>query len=155
MEKELERDVYQYESLEEALMMSIKFSQLGYKQVALTLWPEMRPESAHQKLLDAVNPNKKQKLTVDQIILICNITDRHDALYYITDRLLFERPVKRNFEKESTEIANFMDDQFKALAKAYQDFRRMKEQQNEIEKVRDKTMKEVMERLEETGLIDE
>ena len=130
-------EIRHYESLEEALMCCITLSNKEIKQVAMDLWPSDPERTAYQRLIEALNPNKRQKLSLHEIIWICNYCERYDPLYWMADECLHERPEPKVFEKAEAEIKREMESLMQKVTKQYQDYIVMAERRDKAKKIRD------------------
>lgn len=130
------KEIQKYESLEDALMFCIRASNKEIKVVASALWPSDSPQTSYQRLIDAINPSKRQKLSMNEIIFIMHFCNRYDPLYYMTDQCIHERPVKKCLETEKRNI----EEQFQALmaqsTKAYQHIVDLTKRAEEVEEIR-------------------
>lgn len=133
MEKEFE--VAHYECLQEALMIAIRRSKKDYIEVAEKLWPTLPERTRYGRLVDALNPDKNQKLSVDEVIYICNFCNSADPLYYFADQCGFERPKKKSIETEEVELKERLDAMFSEATKAYQKYLRLTEKRDQREKI--------------------
>lgn len=116
------RESQNYESLEEAITTCICLSGFTNKKIANILWPSVPFQTAYQRLTDALNPSKRQKLTVDEIILIMKTCDRYDVLDYMADQCLHERPRKRTTvceQKEKSDVKNKLEEFIEQSKKMY------------------------------------
>lgn len=95
-----------YDSAEEAVNAAIVRSGKKPKEVANALWPGMKMDSAYARLKNALRGDKPEKLTLDEIIQICRVTDRFDPLYYMADELSHGRPQPRAPEDEQADLAH-------------------------------------------------
>jgi hypothetical protein len=130
------KDINHYESLEDALMFCIRASNREVKAVAAALWPSDRLETSYPRLIDALNPSKRQKLSMDEIIFIMNFCNRFDPLYYMSDRCLHERPKMRCVEAEQKMITEQFEELMSTATKSYQKIVQLTKQRDEIEKIR-------------------
>lgn len=127
--------IAKYESLEDALMFCIRASNKEIKQVAAALWPSDRIETTYPRLVEALNPQKRAKLSIDEIIFIMNFCGRYDALYYMADRCLHERPIKRSIEAEHKQVAEQFQNMIEQATKAYQHILSLNKERDDIEKI--------------------
>lgn len=95
-----------YDSAEEAVNAAIMKSGKAPKVVAVGLWPHMKMDSAYARLKNALNPDKPEKLTLDEIILICRLCEEFDPLHYMADELSHTRPQFRAPEDEEADLAH-------------------------------------------------
>jgi hypothetical protein len=133
-------EIKNYESLEEALMFCIRASNKEMKEVAGALWPSDRLETSYPRLVDALNPSKRQKLSMDEIIFIMNFCNRYDPLFYMADRCLFERPTQRCIEAEKVDLTVRFEEMLEQASKSYQQILKMTKQRDEIETIRKGTV---------------
>ncbi len=133
-------EIKQYESLEEALMFCIRASNKEIKEVAAALWPSDRIETSYPRLVDALNPAKRQKLTMDEIIFIMQFCNRYDPLYYMADRCCFERPNQISIEAQQKDMAVKLEEMIDKAQKAYQQIIRMTKARDEGENIRKGTV---------------
>lgn len=128
--------IQKYENLEDALLFCIRASNKEIKEVACALWPSDSVQTSYQRLLDAINTTKRQKLSMNEIIFIMHFCNRYDPLYYMTDQCLHERPTKKCIEAERRDI----EEQFQSLmaqsTKAYQHIIELTKKAEEVEKIR-------------------
>lgn len=79
-----------YDDLNEALKGAIK-ALGGFKSVGQLLWPEIeKGETAAQKLRDCVNPDRRERLTPEQFVMILRLArDKgfHATMDYIAHQL--------------------------------------------------------------------
>lgn len=83
-----------YESPNDALTDAVKVLG-GFKPVGARLWPEEPPERAGNKLRDALNPERREKLSIEQALLIlrwCRDAGHHDAMAFLSFHLGYEPP---------------------------------------------------------------
>lgn len=124
-----------YENIEEALMLAIRMSDRELKEVAASLWPAMPIATAYQRLIDAINPSKNQKLSMHEIIHIMHFCKRYDPLYYLADECLHDRPQKKSIEKEQEDAKEMLDNMYAKLMRAHQDLRVLIQRREKIEKL--------------------
>lgn len=91
----MEQEFLFYESAEEAARHAIVASGKAMKEVAHGLWPHLKIDTAHARLRNALNDDKPDKLTMDEIIHIARLTERVDPLFYMAEALNYERPKPR------------------------------------------------------------
>lgn len=75
-----------HESINDAIKDIINHAG-GMKSVGAKLYPEKTPDSAHRTLLDALNDNRPEKLSPEQLMFILKIGRQvgcHSAINYIT-----------------------------------------------------------------------
>lgn len=92
-----------YESAEEAIRAAIIQSGKQMKEVATKLWPAIKMESALARLQNSLNPERAEKLTIDEVILICKLCNRIDPIIYITRAVGYE-PIPINPDDERTKL---------------------------------------------------
>jgi hypothetical protein len=94
-----------HESLSDALKEVIQAAG-GSKSVACKLWPEKTPDSAHRTLLDALNENRAEKLSPEQVLFLLRIGREvgcHAAVNYMARESGYSdpQPVEPEDEKAS------------------------------------------------------
>lgn len=127
-----------YDSFEDAINITINCANKKKKQVAHFLWGSLNPERAHQRLIECTNPDKNQKLHVDEIITIMLYCGRYDAFYYICDELGFERPKKKTYQQEDEEAREILNHMQKTLDKSYELLKRIVMRREKVEEIREK-----------------
>lgn len=78
-----------YESMNDALIGAVK-ALGGSKQVGPLLWPDLEPDAAQRRLLDALNPDRPAHLTPGQMLVVMRKARQrgnHDAIQWILARL--------------------------------------------------------------------
>lgn len=108
VEFEMVSIVEKYESSEDAIYRTILTSGLPLKTIALTLWPTMKSESAVSRLRASLIADRREKLTFDEIIKICQLCGRFDPLYFMAQELSHERPARLLKEKQAAQIVEEM-----------------------------------------------
>jgi hypothetical protein len=94
-----------HESLSDALKDIIQAAG-GSKSVACKLWPEKTPDSAHRTLLDALNENRPEKLSPEQVLFLLRIGREvgcHSAINYMSRDAGYSdpQPIEPEDEKAS------------------------------------------------------
>ena len=105
-----------YDSMEDAINSMVLNCELPFKTVATQMWPAKKMDTAYAQLKAVVNPDKPEKLDLDEIARLCKITGRYDALFYLCDETHHARPVLRAPEDERMDIM----DNIKQLTQAVQ-----------------------------------
>lgn len=111
-----------YDDEFEALNMMISSSEKTSKELAVFLFPHLKPESAYARLKSCLNPEKDERLTFGQIIAAMRFCNRFDPIYFACDETLHGRPeIKAPEDEEAklamviSEAANVMDRALKKL----------------------------------------
>lgn len=130
------KDITRYESIEEAIMFCIRRSNKEVKEVAIALWPSDPHATAYGRLVDAMNPSKRQKLSMNEVIFIMHFCGHYDPLYYMSDKCLHERPNLKCIETEQKEVSEQFENMMSQAMKAYQHVINMTNQRDEIDKIR-------------------
>ena len=81
-----------YETAADATNTAIIRSHTPFKEVALSLWPEMKADSAYAKLKNSLRPDTREHLTADQHILIGNLCGQYDFLQYVAHSSSHSQP---------------------------------------------------------------
>lgn len=77
---------------------------LTFKQVACAMWPHMKQESAYARLKNCLNHEKDEKLDLAEVRLLCRVTGRFEALYWLCDETDHARPAQRAPEDKQAEL---------------------------------------------------
>lgn len=93
-----------YDDEFDALAQTITRSEKEFKQCAAFLFPHLKPESQYARLKACLNPEKGERLTLGQIIALCDFCKTYDALYFMCDELSHERPKEKNPADERDEL---------------------------------------------------
>jgi hypothetical protein len=93
-----------YDDEFDALQQMIAGSERSFKECATFLRPDLKAESAYAWLKACVNPNGDQHLKFGQVISLARYCKRFDALFFMADELMHERPDRRNEEDEKARI---------------------------------------------------
>jgi hypothetical protein len=93
-----------YDDEFDALQQMIAGSERSFKECAAFLRPDLKPESAYAWLKVCVNPHGDQNLKFGQVIALAKFCKRCDALFFMTDELLHERPAPKNPDSEKAFI---------------------------------------------------
>lgn len=81
-----------YDDEFQAIDAAIIASEKSYKEVAHFLWPAKKPDSAYARLKACLNPEKDERLTLGEIVAICQFCGHVDPLLFLCDELSHERP---------------------------------------------------------------
>lgn len=101
----MEQEELWYDSGEQACDAAILKSGKKAKEIANALWPGMKMDSAYARLKNALNADKAEKLTLDEIIHICRLTGHYDPLFYMADELSHTRPTYRSAKDQEAQLA--------------------------------------------------
>lgn len=107
-----------YEDEFEALALMISNSERSIKEVAMYLFPHLKPESAYARLKACLNPEKDERLTFGQIVAAMNFCNRFDPLYFACDDTMHSRPDRKAPEDEQVRLVGAINDATLTLAKA-------------------------------------
>ena len=90
-----------FEDINEALREIVQ-ALGGAKKVGPLFWPEKSVEQAHMLLLGCLNPDRKERLTPEQVLLLLrwgHEVDCHGAMHFIGQQAGYEiRPIKPSDE---------------------------------------------------------
>lgn len=112
----------QAESLTEALVIAVK-ALGGSKAVGPHLWPELAPEAAQRRLLDALNDDRPQYLAPDHVLLVMRLARArgcHAVMQYLAGVLSYAEPVPVEPRDEADELRRQFIESTRALAKMAQ-----------------------------------
>jgi len=93
-----------YDTDAEAINAAIHDSGKTHKQVAASLWPAMKMDSAYARLKNCLNPDKDEKLSFSEVIFICNFCGRFDPIYFACDEVSLHRPTPKAPKDEQQEL---------------------------------------------------
>lgn len=93
-----------YDTPEDSISDAIKDSGKTFKEVANVLWPSLKMDTAYARLKACLNPDKDEKLSFAEIILICKITGHFDPIFHACDELSLHRPVVKAPADEQAEL---------------------------------------------------
>lgn len=91
----------------------------GAKRVGAALWPAMTIQAAQQQLLNALNPDKPHKLSLDEIVHIARLGRRegvHAVMEYLCASLDYETPRPVTQEAKQTALLERWDAAKKEMA---------------------------------------
>lgn len=100
----------------------------GAKAVGATLFPEKSPDAAARALLDSLNPDRAEKLSAAQILLVLRMGHEagiHDAKRYIDAETGYETVPITQAEQEDR-LVSVIDAAGKTLREAMQALARLK-----------------------------
>lgn len=83
------------ESLNDALIECVKACG-GSKAVGLALWPAKGVEAAQRQLLSALNPERAEKLALDELVLLLRMARErncHVGMEYLAAELGYAEPI--------------------------------------------------------------
>lgn len=86
----------EFQAIDAAIMSSDK----SHKQVAHFLWPGKKPDTAYARLKACLSAEKDERLTLGEIVALCQFCDRYDPLMFMCDELAHERPKAVTKEEE-------------------------------------------------------
>lgn len=93
-----------YDSPEDSISDAIKDSGKTFKEVAAHLWPALKLDTAYARLKNSLNPEKDEKLSFGEIILICKFTGHVDPIHYACDELMLHRSTPKAPKDEQQEL---------------------------------------------------
>ena len=110
-----------YDDEYDAINIAIGNSGKPYKDVAVFMFPDMKPESAYARLKDCCHSTGSQKLTFGQVIRLMQYCEAYDPLLHACDATLHARPDRRAPADELvnlTEVINGAADTMNRALKA-------------------------------------
>lgn len=90
-----------HETAEDATNTAIIRSGKSFQEVAYTLFPSMKPDSAYARLKNALRPDTRELLTADMHIWIGNFVEQYDFLYYCAQQSHHSQPDPIKVEDEA------------------------------------------------------
>lgn len=115
-----------YEDEFEALNLMISASGKSKKELAVFLFPHLKPESAYARLTACLNPDKDERLTFGQIIAAMKFCERYDPLMFACDETMHGRPDRRAPEDEAVKLAEVINDAARTMERAMQAMHQLK-----------------------------
>ena len=79
----------------------------GPKAVGLKLWPEKSVEQAHTLLLNCFNPERRERLTPEQVVLLLKLgrqAECHAAMHYLCGEVGYSKPAPLEPEDELAKL---------------------------------------------------
>lgn len=134
---DMDSNILRYESIEEALTLTIRLANKQLKEVAVSLWPTLKVERAHQRLIECLSSSKNMKLSIDEIIHISHFCGRFDALNYMADECNHTRPQPKTAEQENREIKDMLNNMQEILIKSYKLFERITDNKEKVDKIKE------------------
>lgn len=107
-----------YDDEFEALALMVSNSERSFKEVAMYLFPHLKPESAYARLKACLNPEKDERLTFGQILAAMTFCNRFDPLMYACDETMHARPDRKAPDDEKVRLVGAINDATVTLAKA-------------------------------------
>lgn len=142
----MRKEINKYEGIEDAIQFAIRSSNKQMKIIATQLWPSLNPERAHVRFLHSINTDYPEKFSADEIIMICQICERYDPIYYMCDETLLERPHKRCIEDEHRRVRDMLEETISQVTKSYQQFMNLMEKKKEIDAMQDNGVVHLLDR---------
>lgn len=108
-----------FEDFTEALREAVR-ALGGNKKVGPQLWPELPLEQASNRLRDCLNPERREKLSPDQVLLLLRLARTagfHGAMAFIAYEAGYERPRTVEPEDREAELQRKFIDAVDNLAK--------------------------------------
>lgn len=93
-----------FDSAEEATSAAIVRSGKEFKEVAGKVFPALAAASAYARLKASLNPEKPEKLTADEHLLIANFCGEFDYLYYCAGKCHHSMPQPVAPQDEKAEL---------------------------------------------------
>lgn len=110
-----------YEDHQHALKSAIdnNVHNMTFKQVACSVYPSLKPDSAYARLKAITNPEKDEKADLWEVRQICNVTGRHEPLYWLCDETDHARPPKRAPQDKQAQLIEEFNRAAESLQKLY------------------------------------
>jgi hypothetical protein len=107
-----------FESINEALIACVKASG-GSKAVGAALWPDMAPDQAQRKLLNALDDSRPENLKPSQVMLILRLAKErgfHEGIGYVLNDLSYAPTHPVEPKDESAELMRQVIESQRVLA---------------------------------------
>lgn len=95
-----------YDDEYDAFAQMVANSDKSAKELAVYLFPHLKPESAYARLKACLNPEKDERLTFGQIIAAMRFCGQFDPLYYACDETLHSRPARTAVEAQEIALTD-------------------------------------------------
>jgi len=95
-----------HESLNEAIVECVRAGG-GSKVVGAALWPAKGPDAAQRHLLNCLNPDRPEKLHLDELELVMRMARErgcHAGMQYLSAILGYAEPIPVNQEDEAAQL---------------------------------------------------
>lgn len=93
-----------YDDEFDALQQMIAGSERKFKDCAMFLRPDLKPESSYAWLKACINAQGDQNLKFGQIVSLARYCGRFDVLYHMADELAHARPELKQPEDEKAQL---------------------------------------------------
>jgi len=107
-----------FDSFNEALISCVKAAG-GSKAVGAIMWPDVAPDQAQRKLLNALDESRPEKLSPSQVLLILKLARQrgfHDGIAHILDELSYAPTTPIEPKDESADLMRQVIENQKMLA---------------------------------------
>ncbi|MEI1276616.1 MULTISPECIES: hypothetical protein [Pseudomonadota] len=121
-----------YEDEFESFQLMVSNSGKPFKEVALHLWPHMKPESAYAKLKACLNPKGDENFKFGQVLALMKFCNCYDPLYYICDETLHARPDRKVPEDDVVKLTEAINGAMDVVLKATNALERIRAQTTEM-----------------------
>jgi predicted ribosome quality control (RQC) complex YloA/Tae2 family protein len=125
-----------YEDIYDALRKTVDTNPRGLKikTIACEIWPAKHPDTARSELSRSLNPeDRNANLRPEEIVRLMEVCGPEHVLYYLCDRFIYERTMKKNkagFEREMKSELKQLLDGVMHLGRKIEDLERIKEIQS-------------------------
>ncbi len=123
-----------FDSITEALISCVKASG-GSKTVGATLWPDVAPDQAQRKLLNALDDNRPEKLSPSQTLLIFKLARErgfHDGVGYVLESLGYAPTTPIEPKDEAAELMRQVIESQRLLAAQMERLANLQPQLNQL-----------------------
>jgi len=107
-----------YDDEFDAMATAIGNSGKKFGDVAMHMFPDMKPESAYSKLKVCVSPLGDQRLTFGQVLRLMCYCESYDPLLYACDETLHARPDRKSPEDEAVKLAEVINNAASTMERA-------------------------------------
>lgn len=107
-----------FDSINEALIACVKAAN-GSKAVGAVMWPDIAPDQAQRKLLNALDESRPEKLSPSQVMLILKMARAkgfHEGVGYILNDLSYAPTTPIDPKDEANDLMRQVVENQKALA---------------------------------------
>lgn len=107
-----------YDDEFDAMTTAIGNSGKKFGDVAMHMFPDMKPESAYSRLKNCVSSLGDQHLSFGQVVRLMCYCECYDPLLYACDETLHARPDRKAPEDEAVKLAEVMNNAASTMERA-------------------------------------
>jgi hypothetical protein len=116
-----------YSDDREAVTLMIANSEREFKEVAIFLRPDLKPESAYAWLKSCTSHDGDQHLRIGQVVAAMRFCNQFDPLYFMCDATLHDRPPQRAPEDQEADLVRAIESAGQVIERALRQLDVMRE----------------------------